>query len=262
MKVYGSIANLVHRLGHHGRASLGGIRVQRERLVDALWDGWDRSLGSVGARWEPISNRIRAQRERLVDALRDGWDGFRDSVGARWEPISNSIRARRERLVDALWDGWDGSLDSVGARWRSLSGKLRSRREGGGGYRAERIGQNMGRRSLTIVGTSLGVVVMVTMAVVLLRDRTAPPEPPTAPSAERSGPVDGVNVPDVRGIPASDARAELEHAGLEFAEPRPALGTPGLVLWTEPQIGRSVRPGTPVTIVIGVEAERIDPASS
>jgi beta-lactam-binding protein with PASTA domain len=105
---------------------------------------------------------------------------------------------------------------------------------------------------------------MVTMTVVLLREQTetAPPAPPVAASAEPSVAMGGVDVPDVRGMPASDARAELEHAGFEFAEPRATLGTPGLVLWTEPSIGRSVPPGTPVTIVIGVEAERLGSTSS
>jgi beta-lactam-binding protein with PASTA domain len=39
------------------------------------------------------------------------------------------------------------------------------------------------------------------------------------------------------------------------------VGLPGQVLWTEPNIGRSVPPDTPVTIVVGVEAERLGSAT-
>ena len=192
-------------------------------------------------------DKIRIRRERFTDALWGGWERSLDAVGARWERLADTVGDRRERITEALWRGWDRSLGSVGTRWGSFTDRVRSRR-------------GVGRRSWVIVGTSLGVVVMVTMAVVLLRDAAAPPVPPT--SAEPSGAVGSVDVPDVRGMPASDARAELEGAGLQFAEPRAALGTPGLVLWTEPNIGRSVPPGTRVRIVIGVEAERLGSTSS
>ena len=205
-------------------------------------------------------DRIRIRRERFTDALWGGWDRSLEAVGVRWERLAGTIGDRRERITEALWRGWDRSLGSVGARSRSFTDRFRSRREGGRVYRPERTGQRVGRRSWVIAGTILSVVVMATMAVVLLPDAVAPPVPPT--SAEPSGAVAGVDVPDVRGMAASDARAELESAGLEFAEPRAALGTPGLVLWTEPNIGRSVPPGTRVRIVIGVEAERLGSTSS
>ncbi len=209
-------------------------------------------------------DKIRIRRERFTDAVWGGWDRSLDAVGARWERFIDRVVDRRERITEALWSGWDRSLGSVGTHWGSFTDRFRSRRRAGGGHRAERTGQRVGRRTWVVVGTSLGVVVVV-MAVVLLRDPVAPPVPPT--SAEPRGAVgsvavDSVDVPDVRGMAASDARAELEGAGLEFAEPRAALGTPGLVLWTEPNIGRSVPPGTRVRIVIGVEAERLGSTSS
>ena len=104
-------------------------------------------------------------------------------------------------------------------------------------------------------------MVMVTMAV-LIRARMGPPAPPSAASVKTSVAVGSIAVPDVRGSSASDARAELERVGLKFAEPRAALGIPGQVLWTDPNIGRSVPPDTPVTVVIGVEDERLGSASS
>ena len=65
-----------------------------------------------------------------------------------------------------------------------------------------------------------------------------------------------IDIPDVRGMPASDARAQLERAGLKLAGAEPAVGTPGQVLWTRPAIGRRVPSDTPVTIVVGVDAGR------
>jgi hypothetical protein len=207
-------------------------------------------------------DEIRIRRERLTDALWGGWDRSLDRVGARWGRLTDEVRARRERLTEALWGGWERSLDSVGARWGSFTDRFRSQGETGGVRRAERIGRSVGRRSSTIVGAILCVVVILAMAVVLLGDHLAPAAPPMAAPSEPSVALGRVDVPDVRGMPASDARAEIEQAGLEFAEPRAVLGTPGLVLWTEPIMGRRVPPGTPVTIVIGVEAERLAPTSS
>jgi beta-lactam-binding protein with PASTA domain len=57
-------------------------------------------------------------------------------------------------------------------------------------------------------------------------------------------------------MPASDARAQLERAGLKFARAEAAVGTPGQVLWTRPAIGSRVPSDTPVTIVVGVDAGR------
>ena len=208
-----------------------------------------------------VFDRIRIRRERLVDALWDGWDRVLDAIGTRWERVTDAIRDRRERLTDALWRGWGRSLDAIGARWERLKGGYRTRRERLPRERQEPFRQSLARRSSVIVGATLSFALIVA-TVALIHARVAPPPPSDAASGRPPPAGRGIEVPNVRGMPASDARAELERAGLTFAEPRATLGTPGLVLRTEPNIGRSVPPGTPVTIVIGVEAERLGPANS
>jgi PASTA domain len=208
-----------------------------------------------------IFERIRIRRERLADALWDGWDLVLDSVGSRWERMTDAIRARRDRLTDALWDGWERSLDSVGARWERLRGGYRTRREKPSKARARPFRQSVAQRSSIIVGAAVCFVLIVA-TVSLIHARVAPTAPSDAASGTPPPAGRGIEVPNVRGMPASDARVELERVGLTFAEPRAILGTPGLVLRTEPNIGRPVPPGTPVTIVIGVEAERLGPANS
>lgn len=49
----------------------------------------------------------------------------------------------------------------------------------------------------------------------------------------------------------------LERSGLRFEWAIAAEGTPGRVLVTLPSIGRSVSSGTPVTLIVGVRAERL-----
>ena len=228
MRVHAWIAGVADRLGHRRGPSFGENRVRRERHIERLWDGWEAVLGSLGARWERLTYRFRARRGRVVEALWDGWEGFLGSVGARWERLTYRFRARRERVHF---------------------------------NRAERFRWSMTRRSSIIVGAGLCFMVMVTMAV-LIRARMGPPAPPRAASVKASVALGSIVVPDVRGLSASDARTELERVGLEFAQPRAALGMPGQVLWTDPNIGRSVPSDTPVTVVVGVEDERLGSASS
>ena len=66
-----------------------------------------------------------------------------------------------------------------------------------------------------------------------------------------------IDVPDVRGMSAREAGSLLERAGLRFERAIAAEGTPGRVLGTLPSNGRLVSSGTPVTLIVGVEAERL-----
>ena len=255
------MAHLADRLRHRRSEFFDNVRARSERVAEPFRVRWYRFTDSVGVRWEELTGRYRARRERVAEPLRVRWYRFTDSVGVRWEGLTGRYRARRERVTEGLWVGWEGFLDSVGVRWERLADRSRARRERLPGDRAEQFRQSAARRASAILGASLCVVLMVTIAV-LIRVRTAPPAPPNAASVKPSLPaVRGIDVPNVRGMPASDARAELEGAGLKFAGARAALGAPGQVLWTQPNIGRSVPPDTPVTIVIGVEAERLGSAS-
>jgi hypothetical protein len=227
VRVYGWMAHLADRLRYRRSGSFDNVGARRQRLGKALRIRWYRSTDPMIDRWEGLRHRYRARRERLGKALRVRWYRSTDPMIDRWEGLRHRYRARRERLP---------------------------------GYRAERSHQRVALRSSKILGASLCVVVMVAMAV-MIRARMSPPAPPTAASVKPSLAVGAIDVPNVRGMPASDARAEIERAGLRFAAPRAALGAPGQVLWTKPNIGSSVPPDTPVTIVIGVEVERLGSAS-
>ena len=109
----------------------------------------------------------------------------------------------------------------------------------------------LARRSENTVFFVLCVVLILLMATVFILDSREPSTPPEPRNAAIR-----IDIPDVRGMPASDARAQLERAGLKFARAEAAVGTPGQVLWTRPAIGRRVPSDTPVTIVVGVDAGR------
>lgn len=212
-------------------------------------------------RWGEFLDKRWARRGRRAERFRIRWYRFTDSAGVRWERLTDKLWVRPERRDEPFRVRWYRFTDSVGIRWERLTDRYRARRERLPGHRAERVRQGVAWRSSVLLGASLCVVLMVTMAV-LLRAGTSPPVPPNAVSAKPSlAAARGIDIPDVRGMPASDARARLERAGLRFAGARAALGAPGHVLWTQPNVGRSVPSGTPVTIVIGVEAERIGSAS-
>jgi PASTA domain len=118
---------------------------------------------------------------------------------------------------------------------------------------------DMSRRSehLQFYGLCVGfILVMATAFILDIRERLTPLEPRNAASVTSSRAATHIDIPDVRGMPASDARGQLERAGLKFAGAEATIGTPGQVLWTRPAIGRRVASDTPVTIVVGVDARR------
>src|SRR4029450_8492371 len=64
-----------------------------------------------------------------------------------------------------------------------------------------------------------------------------------------------VTVPDVSGLPESDAVAALEATGLVVGErvERPHRRVaPGLVIRTRPDAGETVDPGTPIELLISI----------
>ena len=119
---------------------------------------------------------------------------------------------------------------------------------------------HLSRRSGNTVFCVLCVVLILITAttgfILDIREGSTPPEPRNAAFVTSPRAATRIDIPDVRGMPASDARAQLERAGLKLAGAEPAVGTPGQVLWTRPAIGRRVPSDTPVTIVVGVDAGR------
>ena len=99
---------------------------------------------------------------------------------------------------------------------------------------------------------------MLVVVAIGIRPLVGPPDPTkTYLPAPNIDAAPGMDVPDVRGMSASQARAVLESSGLRFERGIAAEGTPGRVLGTLPSIGRSVSSGTPVTLIVGVEADRL-----
>jgi hypothetical protein len=208
-------------------------------------------------RWGEFLDKHWALRGRRAERFRVRGYRFTGSVRIRWDRMTDEFWARPERHAEPFRVRWYRFTDTGRVRWERLTDKLRPRLDRLFSQGAERGRWKLAWRSSLVLGVSLGVVLMVRM-VVLVPDRTHPPAPPNAaPTKSSFTAARGIDIPDVRGMPASDARAQLEGAGLKFAGARAALGAPGHVLWTQPSIGRSVPPDTPVTIVIGVEAERI-----
>jgi hypothetical protein len=106
--------------------------------------------------------------------------------------------------------------------------------------------------AMAIISVMLGVVAGIAIASLL-----RPPDTTDVNRFPAIHPAAGIDVPDVRGMSAREARALLERAGLRFGRAIPAKGTPGRVLRTRPSIGSSLSAGTSVTVIVGVDAERL-----
>jgi beta-lactam-binding protein with PASTA domain len=112
-------------------------------------------------------------------------------------------------------------------------------------------------RAPTIAAAGLLTVLAALVGIGLgALGRTSVPNAESSPTPI-SETVPRLDVPDVRGMSAPLARAVLEGSGLRFERATAAEGTPGRVLGTRPSVGRPVAPGTAVTLIVGVEAERL-----
>jgi hypothetical protein len=106
-------------------------------------------------------------------------------------------------------------------------------------------------------GCCVVVILLLATAFLLdIREHSTPPEGRDAALVTSSRAATHIDIPDVSGMSASDARAQLERAGLKFGGAEAAIGEPGQVLWTRPAIGHRVSSDTSVTIVVGVDAGR------
>lgn len=113
-------------------------------------------------------------------------------------------------------------------------------------------------------GAPAAVAALAALAVlggVLARslDPGAPPArsptrrvPPTAATAAPAG----VAVPDVVGMPLDQAVAALLGRGLFLGGVELQEGPAGLVVETDPEVGETVDPGTPVTLYVGTGPDR------
>jgi hypothetical protein len=114
------------------------------------------------------------------------------------------------------------------------------------------------RRHRTLSLSVIAVVVVGVVAFVggrLLRE-DVPSE--RRPVPESSGSAPEIVVPELSGLPASRARDVLVTANLRLAGIEPVPGEPGLVAATRPPSGAVVGPGEAVTLLIGVEPDRLE----
>jgi hypothetical protein len=100
-----------------------------------------------------------------------------------------------------------------------------------------------------------GGVMLLTALLVFLFARPwvdpATRQPARTPSGTTNS--EAIVMPDLRGMTLAEARSLLEQANLTLARDLEAHGEPGVVVASDPGLGRLVPPGTAVTIYIGAE---------
>jgi PASTA domain/Protein tyrosine and serine/threonine kinase len=100
-----------------------------------------------------------------------------------------------------------------------------------------------------------GGVVLLTAVLAFFLVRPGFDPATRQPARTSPGPTTSelIVMPDLRGMTFTEARSLLEEANLVLARDVEAHGEPGLVVATDPGLGRLVRPGTPVTLYLGAE---------
>ncbi|HZB04616.1 MAG TPA: PASTA domain-containing protein [Actinomycetota bacterium] len=83
-----------------------------------------------------------------------------------------------------------------------------------------------------------------------------------SPATEVNGEESGIVVPELAGLTASQAREVLITVNLRMGGSVPVRGEPGVVAGTRPGTGEVVRPGGAVTLLIGVEPDRLERESA
>ena len=83
-----------------------------------------------------------------------------------------------------------------------------------------------------------------------------------SPATEVNGEESGIVVPELAGLTASQARQVLITVNLRMGGSVPVRGEPGVVAGTRPGTGEVVRPGGAVTLLIGVEPDRLERESA
>jgi PASTA domain-containing protein len=168
--------------------------------------------------------------------------------------LADKFSARQDKLAEWFWVRWYRFSDWVVSPWERLADWYWARRDADGG--SEEAPDGLLPRPSTLTFASIFVVLTLAAAVTIWPLLRASDSPKALSIPRLDAPL-GVDVPDVRGMSVFEARVVLERAGLRFERATAAVGTPGQVLGTLPSIGRSVASGTPVTLIVGVQIERI-----
>ena len=180
-------------------------------------------------------------------------DAFTYGTRVRRRRLVERFWARRIRSAEGSWVGrhWSGYLRERPTDWS------RARHERRAARRAGRSPHGSAARAPTLAVASVLVVLVVAAAIAIGPLGGTPDSSDGYSRASLADMTRRMAVPDVRGMSARQARSLLERAGLTFERAIAAEGTPGRVLGTLPSNGHLVSSGTSVTLIVGVEAERL-----
>jgi PASTA domain len=125
-----------------------------------------------------------------------------------------------------------------------------------------RRGDRPRKLNLTVLAVAIAAVIAGVIAGVVpgiltgtLFQEDLPSE--QQPSPDVTGQGAGIVVPEMAGLTASQAREVLVTVNLRVGGIVPVQGEPGVVAGTRPATGEVVRPGEAVTLLIGVEPDRL-----
>jgi hypothetical protein len=121
------------------------------------------------------------------------------------------------------------------------------------------------RRRIWTVVIGLLIIVDAVGMIHIVWGRTPPQDHVrTGPAAQGSGRAlrDSVRVPDLRGMTALKAHAQLLDLQLKLGRVRPTRGPAGFVVRTDPVASRLVSRGTRINLFIGAPALRLSSANA
>ncbi len=134
-----------------------------------------------------------------------------------------------------------------------------SRRRPGAGRRWWRMAAGAAAVVALVAASAIGISTIAT-------DDQPAQEQPLDPTGQTAGTdtgvvADGMPVPDVASLSVTDARDTLLDAGFTLAAAEPTAGPPGTVVGTRPAVGTVVEEGAPITLLVGVEPDRLEDAA-
>ena len=130
-----------------------------------------------------------------------------------------------------------------------------------------RRGHRNRKLNLTVLAVAIAAVIAGVIAGVVpgilngtLFQGDLPSEQSPAPDVTGQG--SGIVVPELAGLTASQARQVLATVNLRVGGINPVQGEPGVVAGTRPATGEVLGPGEAVTLLIGVEPDRLERESA
>jgi hypothetical protein len=183
------------------------------------------------------------------------WDGFAYRYRRQRERRAYARWARRRRVSGRLRFAWFRVAHPVRAR-RSLEAN-------GGWTEREPFADGAARpsfpRRVKVLLWSVSAILSAIIIAALVWIQVMKASPGGSLDRPIARVVAGVTVPNVTGMSVSRARQRLDAAGLVFDRALPVRGSPGVVIGISPAGGSQVPAGTLVTLLVGVEPDRLRP---